>query len=77
VQRISLVPSLTAARIPTVLNIVMESAGLMEHVPTQNAALMLTVNMLMVFATSLHLMMETSVTTVMMENVNQDVPTMA
>lgn len=77
VQRISPAPYLTVAKILTALNTAMESVGQTELAHTQSAALTRTANMLTVSATFLHLTTVTSVTTVMMGNVNLDVLMMA
>lgn len=76
VERTSPAPFLTAAQILTAQNTVMESAELMELVHTQSAVKILTVSMLMEFVMFQLPMMETSVTTVIMEIVNQVVPMM-
>lgn len=76
VERISPVPFLTAAQILTAQNTVMESVELMELVHTQSAVKILTVSMLMEFVMFQLPTMETSVTTVIMEIVNQVVPMM-
>lgn len=76
VERISPVPFLTAAQILTAQNTVMESVELMEVVHTQSAVKILTVSMLMEFVMFQLPMMETSVTTVIMEIVSQVVPMM-
>lgn len=71
VETISPAPLLSAAQILTAQNTVMESVELMELVHTQSAVKILTVSMLMEFVMFQLPMMETSVTTVIMEVANQ------
>ena len=70
VPRTSPAPFLPAALILTVLSNATESVYQMEPAPTLSAALIPTANMLTVFATFPLLTTETSVTIVMMANVN-------